>query len=191
MIEAQRCGEQCLEADGAVGGFGEGVALHVGVLRVVARHDHVDLAGGKALHHGAAIVLAAQRRPQAQEGAVGADVVLVEGEVIDGDAARHRQLALLGGADHGQALGARQRGGVIAPAGDLDQAHVALQHDGLGRLVHAGQAQSRRHLAGVHDAALGEVRVLRVVDDERGVVLGVEQHVAHHARVGDARSCRW
>ena len=99
VIEAQGCGEQCLEADGPIGGFGEGVALHVDVLRVVARHDHVDLAGGKALHHGAAIVLAAQRRPQAQEGAVGADIVLVEGEVIDGDAARHRQLALLGGAD--------------------------------------------------------------------------------------------
>ena len=48
MVEAQRRGEQRLEADGAVGGFGEGMALHVGVLRIVAGDDHVDVAGGRA-----------------------------------------------------------------------------------------------------------------------------------------------
>ena len=38
-------------------------------------------------------------------------------------------------------------GRVIAPARHLDEAHVALQHDRLGRLVNARQAQPRRHLA--------------------------------------------
>ena len=47
VIEAQRGRQQRLQADGAVGGLGEGMALDVGVLRVVARDDHVDLAGGE------------------------------------------------------------------------------------------------------------------------------------------------
>ena len=134
------------------------MALHVRVLRIVAGDDHVDVAGGQPAHHGGAVLLGAQRRPQAQEGAVGADVVLVERQVVDRHPAGHGQLARLGGADHGQALGARERGGVIAPAGDLDEAHVALEHDGLGRLVRRRAGRAGRHLAGVHDAALGEVR---------------------------------
>ena len=47
VVQAQRGGQQRLEADGAVGGLGEGTALGVGVLRVVARDDDVDVAGGK------------------------------------------------------------------------------------------------------------------------------------------------
>ena len=53
VIEAERGGEQRLEADGAVGGFGEGAALAVGVLGIVGRYDHVDIAAGDALDHGA------------------------------------------------------------------------------------------------------------------------------------------
>ena len=48
MVQAQRCREQRLQADGAVGGLREGVALGVGVLRVVARDDHVDVARRQA-----------------------------------------------------------------------------------------------------------------------------------------------
>ena len=62
VIEAQRGGEQGLEADGAVGGLGEGPALRVGVLRIVSGDDHVDIAAGDTLDHGPAVVLGAQRR---------------------------------------------------------------------------------------------------------------------------------
>ena len=67
-------------------------------------------------HHRRAVILAAQRRAQLEEGAVGADVVLVERQMIDRHAARHGQFARLGGADHREALGAGDRGRVIAPA---------------------------------------------------------------------------
>ncbi len=45
----------------------------------------------------------------------------------------------------------------------------------------------RGHLAGVHGAARRQVRVLGVMHDQRAEVLGVEQRVAHDARVADAR----
>ena len=46
---------------------------------------------------------------------------------------------------------------MIAAAGQLDEAHVALEHDGLGLARNAGQAEPRRDLALVHHAVLGEV----------------------------------
>ena len=61
-----------------------------------------------------AIVLAAQRRRQLEEGAVGADVVLVEHQMIDRDAARYRKAAGLGGAHDLERGGGGHRGGVIA-----------------------------------------------------------------------------
>jgi hypothetical protein len=67
----------------AVGGLGEGLALGVDVLRVVARHDDVDGAVGDRRDHGQPVVLGAQRRRQLEEGAVGADVVLVQRQVVD------------------------------------------------------------------------------------------------------------
>ena len=99
VIKAKRCAEQGLEADGAVGGLGEGAALAVGASRIVGRDDHVDIAARHALDHGAAVVLRAQRRLHLEEGAVGADIVLVEREVIDRHAAGDGQAHELGGAD--------------------------------------------------------------------------------------------
>ena len=60
---------------------------------IVGRDDHVDIAAGDALDHGAAVVLGAERRPHLEEGAVGADVVLVQREVVDRDAAGDGQAA--------------------------------------------------------------------------------------------------
>jgi hypothetical protein len=44
MVKAERGGKQRLEPDGAVGSLGEGAPLHVRVLGVVGRDDHVDIA---------------------------------------------------------------------------------------------------------------------------------------------------
>ena len=76
--QPERRGEHRLEADGAVGGLGEGMALGVDVLRVVARHDHVDGAVGEAGDHRPAVIVGAERRRELEEGAVGPDVVLVQ-----------------------------------------------------------------------------------------------------------------
>ena len=57
VVEAQACGQQRLEPDGAVGGLGKGAALAVGASRVVGGNDHVDVAARHALDHGTAVVL--------------------------------------------------------------------------------------------------------------------------------------
>ena len=97
-------------ADGAVGGLGEGPALAVGVLRIVADTITSMSPLAQRLDHGRPVVLGAQRRPQLEEGAVGADVVLVQGQMVDRDAAGHRQPACLGGADRRRATRGRRSG---------------------------------------------------------------------------------
>src|SRR5690606_26354136 len=98
-------------------------------------------------YHRDAILLLAQRRAHLEERAVGADVVLVQRQVIDRDTAAHGETARLGRANDGEAFSTRDGRGVIAPAGDADEAHVALEHDRLGSFVHALEAEPRRDLA--------------------------------------------
>ena len=47
--------------------------------------------------------------------------------------------------------------GVIASAGQLGEAQVALEHDGLGFARNAGKAEPGRDLALVHHPVLGEL----------------------------------
>ena len=82
VMQAQAAGKQRLEADGAEFGFGERQPLGVGALRIVARHDDVDCAVLDTLDQSAAVVLATHRWRKLEEGAVGADVVLSENEMI-------------------------------------------------------------------------------------------------------------
>ena len=80
---------------------------------------------------------------------------------------------------------------MVAPAGQAHEAHVALEHDGLGLARDAVQAEPRGQLALVHDAVADEVRVLDVVDDERAEIARIGERAAHHLRVGDgARAVR-
>ena len=76
--EAQRCRQHGLDADCPGLAFGEGQAFHLDVLRIVIRDDDVDEAGGHALDQRLAVLLPPQRRRQFEEGAVVADVVLVQ-----------------------------------------------------------------------------------------------------------------
>ena len=139
VMQLERGGQQRLEADRAVGGFRERAALHVGVLGIVARHDDVDLAGGERRAPAPPGPPPSAAAAQLEERAVGADVGLVQRQVVHRHAARDRQLARLGCADHGEALGVRDGGRVIAPAGHLDEADVALEHDDLGHLGAPGR----------------------------------------------------
>ena len=82
---------------------------------------------GDALDHRPPVVLGAQRRRQLEEGAVGADVVFVERQMVDRDAAGDGKAAGLGPADDVERLGAGDLRGVVAAAGQRDQADVALE----------------------------------------------------------------
>ena len=75
---------------------------------------------------------------------------------------------------------------MIAPAGQRDEAHVALQHDGLGGVGNADQPEPRGEFALVHDAFADQIGILGVVHDQRVEIAGVGQRAAHHLRVGDA-----
>ncbi len=56
---------------------------------------------------------------------------------------------------------------MVAGAGELHQAHVALEHDGLGLDRDAAEPEARGELALVHHAFADQGRVLGVMDDER------------------------
>ena len=92
---AAPAGSMVSQADGAGGGFGERQALDLDVLRIVVGHHDVDQSGGDRRDQRLAVVLGAQRRRQLQEGAVGADVVFVQRQMIDrgrgGDIAGRRR----------------------------------------------------------------------------------------------------
>ena len=96
MNEPERRRQQRLEPDRAVRRFGEGQALGLDILRIVVGHDDVDRAVDQRLDHRQPVVLVPQRRRELEEGAVVADVVLVERQIVDRDAAGDRQPRRLG-----------------------------------------------------------------------------------------------
>ena len=100
VVKRQGCGQHGLESDCPIGGLGEGQALGVGTLRIVAGDDDVDGAVRHRFHQRAPVILGAQWRRQLEEGAVGADVVFVEHKVVHRDAAGDGQSPRLGGAHH-------------------------------------------------------------------------------------------
>lgn len=138
MIQPKRGGKQGFQADGAVLGLGPGVALGLHVLRVVVGANDVDGAVGDRRDHRLPVVLVAQGRRHLEEGAVGADVVLVVGQVIDRDAGGDVEAALLAGADDVRAVGGRDEVGVVLRLRHGDEAQVPLQHDDFRFARHAG-----------------------------------------------------
>ncbi len=87
MMQA-KCGRQHgLEPDCPIGSLAEGQALGVDVLRIMRGDDDVDLAPSPAHRPSPCVVFRAQRRIELEEGPVLADVVFVEAQVIDRDAA--------------------------------------------------------------------------------------------------------
>ena len=152
MDEAQGRCQQRLEADRAIGSFRERAPFVVGILRIVAGDDDIDVAGGQRLHEGRAILFAAQGRANFEIGSIGADVVFVQRQVIDRRATGDGELARLGGPHDVEAFTAGYGGRVVTRASHVDQPHISLQHNCLGGAMHAGQPQPRRHFARVHDA---------------------------------------
>ena len=101
------------------------------------------------------------------------------------DAAGDGQAVALGAADDVERRGAGNLRGVVAAAGQRGQADVALDDDDLGLLGNAGKAEAGRHLALVHHAAADEVRVGRVVHDQRVEIAGIGESAAHDGGIGD------
>ena len=186
MHEAKARCEHRLEPDRARSRLGEGQALHLDILRIVIRHDHVEQPFGERLDQRGPVRLGAQRRGDLEEGAVGADVDFVEREVIDRSRGRDAEPGLLGAAEHRKRVGAGDRSGMIARLREGHEPQVAFEHDRLGRLRNAEQAKACRKLAFVHDAVADQIRILGVVHDQRVEVARVGERAAHHLGVDHA-----
>ena len=148
--------------------------------------DDVDHAFGERRDHGEAVILMAQRRRDLAEGAVLADIVLVEGQVVDRDAAGDAHAILLGAAHDLDRFGAGDHRGMIPGAGCAGEADVALQHHGLSFDRNARQALAAGEFAIVHHTGAAQVGVLDMVHDEGVEIARIDHGAAHDLRIAQA-----
>ena len=135
------------------------------------------------LDHRQPVVFGAQRRRELEEGAVLADVVLVERQIVDRDAGGDVGAVGFGARDRLGRMRGRDLGGVIAAAGQPRERQVALERDGLGFARNAGEAEPAGEKALVHDAAGAEVAFSRLMRDDGAEVARIGHGPAQHQRV--------
>ena len=102
MHEPQARREHRFDADRAIFGFRERQPFGFDVLRIMVGDDDVDQPFAERANERLALVLMAQRRSQLQEGAIVADVVLVQRQMIDRGPAGDGQALVLGAAQRVQ-----------------------------------------------------------------------------------------
>jgi hypothetical protein len=69
----------------------------------------------------------------------------------------------------------------FSAAGEFGEREIALGHEGFGGRWDAGKAEARGEVTFVHDAAFGEIRILRAVRDQGVEGAGVGERAAQHA----------
>ena len=182
MVQGQGGGQQGLKPDGAGRGLGERAALVLGGGGGVGRGDDVDQAVAHGLDQRLTIGLRTQRRVDAVERPIVADVHLVEAQVVDRDADGDLQPLGAGAGQGLQRAFGRDLVNEETGAGLFDQGQIAFQTDAFGDGGAARQAQARGQFAGSGDGAFGQPRVGRAAGDQ-----GVEGGgVAHHPLQGAA-----
>ena len=65
------------------------------------------------------------------------------------------------------------------------EADIALDHDHLGLVRDAGEAEPGRHFPVVHQAVSGERRIFGILDDAAAERAQIGHGAAHHQAVGD------
>ncbi len=183
VVRLERDREQSLQPDDSRLRLGEGHALAFHIVRRVIAGDAVDDAVGEAGCDGAPVRFPTQRRRQLGEGAVIADLVLVQREIGRSGIAGDAQPFLLGLADRFDRGGGRDVRGVIARAGPAHQMQVALDHHHFGIGRDARNAETGGQLAIVHRPAIGEARLFRMLDHQRIEAARIGQGAAHHLHV--------
>ena len=167
------------EADRAGLGFGERHALGLDILRIVIGHDDIEQARRQSLDEGEPILFVAQRRRDFQKRPIIADVVLVERQMIDRGAAGHRQARRLGPCHDRQREACRNERRVIARADEIDEAHVAVEHDRFGFARNAGQGRGGSPIRPRSSRPTGEIGDPRMMHDQGAEIPRIGQRAAH------------
>ncbi len=126
MVQRQGGGQQGLQTHGARLGLGEGAALVFGRFGAMGRGDDVDQAVAHGLNQSLPVALGAQGRVQPVEGAIVADVDLVEAQVVDRGRGRDLKAPGTGARQRLQRALSRNLVDQEARAGLLDQGQIAL-----------------------------------------------------------------
>ena len=173
MVKPHRRRQQGLQPHRARRRLGEGQALAFLVLRGVEAGDHVDQPLGHRLDHGQPVLLGAQGRGEAEEGAIAADVIFVQRQVMDRDTGTDVQPRLARAAQRRQAGRDGDLVGMVAGAGHRHQRQVAVEPHHLGHGRNRRQAVERGELAPGRRRAFRQARLLRVADDQRAQAAGI------------------
>jgi len=116
------------------------------------RDDDVDGAVGDRLDHCHTVVFGPQRRRQLEEGAVLTDVILVERQMVDRNAAGDLGATTARHTDRFRRFGHGDLGGVELGTGQPGDPEIPFERDDLGLLRHAGQAEPAGEQTGIHHA---------------------------------------
>ena len=73
---------------------------------------------------------------------------------------------------------------MIARAGELHEANIALEHDDLGGRRYFRKAKPRRHLARIHNTRC-QRGLFDVLNHEHAEVIGIGEGALHDRRIGD------
>ena len=143
------------------------------------RANHVDRSVSKTGAKRGSIAGAAERRHDVGLGIEPADVDVAQVQMMNRDVARDRQPFPLRRPHHGDTFGRRQSTQMDIDARLPDQCKDRRERDRFGGNGNGRQSETRRDLAIVSDAALGEIWILRsepdTVSERRGVLHRAKQ----------------
>ena len=185
VVQADQRRQQGLQTERAGRRFRERQALVFGWFRRVVGDDNVDQAGRDGIDEGQAVAFGAQGRIETEEGAVVADVDLVEHQVVDRGRGEDLKTLGLGAFQRFQAFAGRHLIDEEARAGHFGQGEVALDHDAFGQGRDTGKPHARRHFAGGGHGAFGKPGFLRAVGDQGVEAVGIVQHAAEDLGIDD------
>ncbi len=177
--------EQDFQTHRAGRGLGEGQAFVSGGPRVVGRDNHIDRPVIDPAQQSTPVTLSPQGRVELGEGAVIADVNLVQSQMINRDRAGNVEVAGFRGADHIDGPLAGNQIDQQAPAGQLRERNIALSHDNLGGGGNAGQSKAGGKVALMRAGSGGQGGVFGAVGDQSIKCGRIRQKTAHDQAVGD------
>src|SRR5262249_52046905 len=128
--------------------------------------DDMDKGRSQSRNKRAGLILMPERRREFKKGAMVADIVFIQGEMIDRSRAGHGQTRFFRSSDDLERKRRGHKRGMVASAGEVDEADIAIEHDRFGLVRDARKSKTRRQFALIHHAFTGQIGVLGKMNDE-------------------------